>query len=81
MVLIMFRGKVLVVEIKDNFHDVRIDVRDDLIFYNITDCDDAEMALRAALEYKYGDCDYTYTCCSEDGVYYKYDFEVIDDVE
>ena len=37
------------------------------------------MALRAALEYKYDDCDYTYTCCSEDSVYCMYDVVVIDD--
>ena len=40
---------------------------------------DDEMALRSVLEYMYGDCDYTYTCCSKDDVYCLYGVEVIDE--
>lgn len=75
----MFRTKALVIELKDDFYDVCIDRGDDPIFYMVHGAIDVEMALRSALEYKYGDCDYTYTCCSKDGVYCLYDVEVIDE--
>lgn len=76
----MFRTKALVIELKDNFsYDVCIDRgNDDPIFYMVHGAIDAEMALRSVLEDKYGDCDYTYTCCSKDGVYCLYDVDVID---
>ncbi len=77
----MFRGKSLVIEVKDNFYDVCIDMGDVPIFYNVVGANDADMALCSALEYKYGDCDFDYMCCSAEGVCYMYDVEVIDDVE
>lgn len=75
----MLRIKALVIELEDNFYDVGIDMGDDPIFYMVGGAIDAEMALRSALERRYGDCDYTCTCCSKDGVHCIYDVEVIDD--
>lgn len=79
MVIEMLRTKALVIELKDNLYDVCIDRGDNPIFYMVHGAIDADMALCSAFEYKYGDCDYTYMCCSKDGVYCLYDVEVIDD--
>lgn len=77
----MFKTKALVIEVedRDNFFSVCVDRGDDPVLYNVVGADDSEMALCSALEYMYGDCVYTYTCCSKDGVYCIYDIEVIDE--
>lgn len=77
----MFKTKALVIEVedRDNFFSVCVDRKEGPVLYNVVGADDSGMALCSALEYIYGDCDYTYTCCSKDGVYCLYDVEVIDE--
>lgn len=77
--MICLELRLWLLKIKDNSYDVCIDRGDDPILYMVHGVIDADMALRSALEYKYGDCDYTYTCCSKDGIYCLYDVEVIDE--
>ena len=77
----MFKTKALVIEVedRDNFFSVVLIGGGDPVLYNVVSADDSGMALCSALEYMYGDCDYTYTCCSKDGVYCIYDVEVVDE--
>jgi len=81
----MFKVKAYVTEIEQaNLYEVDIDGFKTAVAPCMGDDDSAvtfKSALTTVLEYKYGDCDFDYTCCSVEGVCYMYDVEVIDDVE
>lgn len=77
----MFKVKCSVIETEENVYMVYIDTVDGVSSYKAADVYDAEMALRDALEYKYGDCDFDYVCRGKGGIVHIYSVEVIDDVE
>lgn len=65
----MFKVKCSVIETEENVYMVYIDTVDGVSSYKAADVYDAEMALRDALEYKHGDCDFDFVCCGvKDGV-------------
>lgn len=73
----MFRGKCLVIEIKDNFYEVFIND----VLYQIHNVDTAREALRKALGYVYGDCDLIIHLRDKCGVFCIYDVDDVDDVD